>query len=629
MRLSEPDVSLRAKILLLLAAVATATAVSGWIVQRQILLPEFAEAERSESREDVARVIEALRRDGEDLHGTAQDYSCWDDTYAYLDDGNDAYEAENFTTGLFSNRHLDVVLYIRPDGTLRWGGRADRETGERLDDPGLVEAIRSAPPLRSVPEAGISGILVTEHGPVLIGAHQVLPTERTGPPRGIVVMGRLLDAAAVTDLATRTRVSFHAWPTSSPDLPVVPGASLATRPPGDAVFDPRDTDTLRAFATVADLEGEPSLLLETSLPREITARGRRALRAATLSSLAVGLALLAATWVGVQVAVLQPLRRLTRHALRVGKQGDLAPPLRLGRSDEIGTLAEEFDTMVQRLADSRREMLDVARRAGQADFAVEMLHNVGNVLTGVTVASAHVAEHAATPVTRRLEDLADLLDRNQDDLPGFMAEHGERVRSYVRALVDESVAERKELAEDTERLLTGVAHIRDLLTAREAADPGSRPLEIVTLQALVGDAVRLHAAGFERYQVDMGTSIEGEGRYRVDRSAVLQILGNLLQNALTATEGKPGGRVMLRASTSDADRRLRIAVEDNGVGIAAERITVIFSPGNSTRPGSLGIGLHSAANMAARLGGSLVASSPGVGQGATFVLDLPGDRVAA
>lgn len=621
--------SVRSKLLLLLAAVATATAVTGWIVERQILLPEFAEAERGEARQDVARVIEALRRDAEDLHGTAQDYSCWDDTYAYLDDGNAPYEEENFTTGLFSNSRLDVVVYIRTDGTLRWGGRADRTTGERVDDEGLVDAIRRAPPLRSVPEAGLSGVLVTDQGPVLIGAHPVLPTDRAGPPRGVVVMGRLVDTAAVADLATRTRVSFQTWLTSSPDLPVVPGASLATRPPGDAVFDASDPGTLHAYATIADLSGEPNVLLGTEAPREITARGRRALRAATLSSFAVGLALLGATWFGIQVAVLQPLRRVTRHALRVGKQGDLAPPLRLDRSDEIGTLAEEFDTMVQRLADSRREMLDVARRAGQADFAVEMLHNVGNVLTGVTVASAHVAEHAATPVTRRLEDLADLLDRHQDDLPMFMAEHGERVRSYVRALVDESVAERKELSEDTERLLIGVAHIRDLLTAREAADHGSRPLEVVTVQALLGDAVRLHAASFERYRVQMETLIEVEGRYRVDRSAVLQILGNLLQNALTATQEKAGGRVTLRATTNGADGHLRLQVADTGVGISADRITAIFSPGNSTRPGSLGIGLHSAANMATRLGGTLSGSSPGVGQGATFVLDLPVEKVAA
>ncbi len=621
-------VSVRSKILFLLAAVATATAFSGWLVQRQILLPEFAEAERGEAREDLARVTEALRRDGEDILGTAQDYACWDDTYAYMEDGNKAYEAENFTSGLYSNSSLDVVAYIQSDGALRWGSRADRSTGERIDDDRLVEAIRAAPSLRSVPAPGISGLLATDLGPLLIGAYRVLPRDRTGAPRGAIVMGRLLDGQAVAEVAARTRVRFRALLTSSPDLPVLPGTPLATRPPGDAVFDPRDPDTLHAYATLADLSGEPNVLLDTELSREITSRGRSAMRAATLSSFALGLSLLGATWFGLRLTVVQPMALLTRHALRVGKQGDLAPPLRLESSDEIGTLAEEFDTMVQRLADSRREMLDVARRAGQADYAVEMLHNLGNVLTGVTVASAHLAGQTSTPVTQRLAELADLLDRHQDDLPMFFAENGDRVRSYLRALIDESVAERKELAEDTERLLTGVDHIRDLLTAREADGPGARPLEVVTVQALITDAVRLHAASFERYQVQMGTLVEAEGRYRVDRSAVLQILGNLLQNALAATRGRPDARVDVNATTSGGGN-LRIQVVDNGMGIEPGRITTIFAPGNSTRPGSLGIGLHSAANMAARLGGALTGSSPGPGQGATFTLDIPVQGLAA
>ena len=87
-------------------------------------------------------------------------------------------------------------------------------------------------------------------------------------------------------------------------------------------------------------------------------------------------------------------------------------------------------------------------------------------------------------------------------------------------------------------------------------------------------------------------------------------------------------RVDVNATTSGGGN-LRIQVVDNGMGIEPGRITTIFAPGNSTRPGSLGIGLHSAANMAARLGGALTGSSPGPGQGATFTLDIPVQGLAA
>ncbi|MFE8604614.1 ATP-binding protein [Archangium violaceum] len=66
-------------------------------------------------------------------------------------------------------------------------------------------------------------------------------------------------------------------------------------------------------------------------------------------------------------------------------------------------------------------------------------------------------------------------------------------------------------------------------------------------------------------------------------------------------------------------------MRDNGVGIAAEDLQRVFQFGFTTRPGSLGYGLHWAANTAREMGGSLVAASEGRGRGSSFVLELPVD----
>ena len=69
--------------------------------------------------------------------------------------------------------------------------------------------------------------------------------------------------------------------------------------------------------------------------------------------------------------------------------------------------------------------------------------------------------------------------------------------------------------------------------------------------------------------------------------------------------------------------RLAIQVIDNGVGIRPEHLAKIFSHGFTTRKDGHGFGLHSGALAAHELGGSLVADSAGLGQGATFTLELP------
>jgi signal transduction histidine kinase len=68
---------------------------------------------------------------------------------------------------------------------------------------------------------------------------------------------------------------------------------------------------------------------------------------------------------------------------------------------------------------------------------------------------------------------------------------------------------------------------------------------------------------------------------------------------------------------------VRFEVADTGVGIAAENLTRIFVHGFTTKADGHGFGLHSSANAAGSMNGSLTARSDGPGTGATFTLELP------
>jgi signal transduction histidine kinase len=68
---------------------------------------------------------------------------------------------------------------------------------------------------------------------------------------------------------------------------------------------------------------------------------------------------------------------------------------------------------------------------------------------------------------------------------------------------------------------------------------------------------------------------------------------------------------------------VQFRVGDNGVGIAEENLNRIFSQGFTTRKDGHGFGLHSGANFAKELGGSLSVHSDGLGKGAVFTLVLP------
>jgi C4-dicarboxylate-specific signal transduction histidine kinase len=110
---------------------------------------------------------------------------------------------------------------------------------------------------------------------------------------------------------------------------------------------------------------------------------------------------------------------------------------------------------------------------------------------------------------------------------------------------------------------------------------------------------------------------------------ILQTLVNLVRNA--ADSCKASARLDKRITVRAAfvGDRVTISVLDNGVGIAHENITRIFSHGFTTKKDGHGFGLHSGALAARELGGSLSVRSDGVDLGAEFRLELPLNAEAA
>jgi C4-dicarboxylate-specific signal transduction histidine kinase len=110
----------------------------------------------------------------------------------------------------------------------------------------------------------------------------------------------------------------------------------------------------------------------------------------------------------------------------------------------------------------------------------------------------------------------------------------------------------------------------------------------------------------------------------VDRHKVLQILINLFRNAKYAMDAaRRNDKILTLGLTMNGSGCVKLIVRDNGIGIAPENLTRIFNQGFTTKKDGHGFGLHSGANAAKQMGGSLQAFSDGPDTGATFVLELP------
>ncbi|MBA2742943.1 MAG: PAS domain S-box protein [Chthoniobacterales bacterium] len=280
---------------------------------------------------------------------------------------------------------------------------------------------------------------------------------------------------------------------------------------------------------------------------------------------------------------------------------------------------------------SQLKLLEISRFAGMAEVATGVLHNVGNVLNSVNVSAGLVAEKLRRSKAPKIAKAAAMLTERNGDLAEFLTTdpNGRKLPAYLAKLGTFLEEENADLMREVDQLGRNIEHIKEVVAMQQSYAKVSGVFENLAAEELVADAIAMNAGAFERHGITVERHCDPVPLVCVDRHKVLQILINLVRNGKHALTDS--GRADKRLSISIASKTeetVCITVTDNGVGISPENLTRIFGHGFTTRKDGHGFGLHSGANAAQEIGGSLTASSQGLGKGASFVLELPAARTS-
>jgi PAS domain S-box-containing protein len=154
----------------------------------------------------------------------------------------------------------------------------------------------------------------------------------------------------------------------------------------------------------------------------------------------------------------------------------------------------------------------------------------------------------------------------------------------------------------------------------------------VLLASVVGSAIEANRAAIASGGLELATNLEDPHRIiEVDPTRFSQVISNLVQNAtkFTATGGKITISAAVDSATSLAVPELVLKVSDTGIGIEAQHLPRVFDlfaqahPGGYDRHAGLGIGLALARSLVQLHGGTITASSAGIGKGSVFTVRVP------
>jgi two-component system sensor histidine kinase BaeS len=298
--------------------------------------------------------------------------------------------------------------------------------------------------------------------------------------------------------------------------------------------------------------------------------------------LTAGVAILLAYWLSKRITA--PVTALT-EATQAIAQGDTTH-LPVTSSDELGRMSTAFNRMTSALETQR----DLRRR-----LINDVSHELNTPLSVIQLEAQGLRDGLQTP-----EDASDHIIQEVDRLRGL-------------------VTDLNWLAE------TDHGELR--LT-----------LETSSVNALLTAEVGRWQPQCQAQQVELSLQVSPDlPDVNLDRMRMSQALGNILSNAIHATEA--GGSVVLRAglendpvSDSKQAAALAILITDNGIGIHAADLPHVFdrfyrTDQSRTRGvGGTGLGLAIARAIVEAHGGTVAVASDGPGQGATVTMRLPLDK---
>lgn len=296
---------------------------------------------------------------------------------------------------------------------------------------------------------------------------------------------------------------------------------------------------------------------------------------------------------------------------------------------ELETINNELEEQTQKLQASEEELKVQQEELLQTNQELEerskLLEEKGQVIIERNIEIQRKAEELALSTKYKSEFLANMSHELRTPLNSILLLSRLMSENNEKNLTPEQIEYARVIQASGTSLLGLIDEILDL----SKIESGKMTIEFrpVMVEAIVDDLRSLFApmAREKKLTFDINVGSDVPGYVETDQIRIEQILKNLISNALKFTEQ---GSVSLHISKSDRQDHISFSVVDTGVGIAADKLDLIFeafqqADGTTRRKyGGTGLGLSISRELSRLLGGSIsVTSEPG--KGSAFTLTIP------
>ncbi|MDD2539917.1 MAG: CHASE4 domain-containing protein [Desulfuromonadaceae bacterium] len=236
-------------------------------------LHNFSMIEQGEVSEDTLQARNIINEEVQQLYITAGDYAGWDDTYAFMQDGNPKFISSSLGESFYSKLRLNIFCLVANDGKMVFGIAHDyHQNIHTAVPPSLSAHFKSWNLLlKNIPQKeGLRGLLSLPEGLLMVVARPILTSEDKGPPRGTLIIGRFLDPSVMSHISNllnyRIEALNYVSNSNNPDfmdrLPLFTNHDMVLIRPGQ-------NNNITGYAQLVDIYGKVAGLVRLEKPRTI------------------------------------------------------------------------------------------------------------------------------------------------------------------------------------------------------------------------------------------------------------------------------------------------------------------------------------------------------------------------
>jgi signal transduction histidine kinase/DNA-binding response OmpR family regulator len=522
----------------------------------------------------------------DNLDVTVTDWATWDDLYHYAMNKNDSFIEDNLYPEALKKFGIHLVIILDKNGEVVYKTLFDTKKIQiiKVDDitiSGLVNDIRLA---NAENPNGIKGITNFNQDVMLFSCRPIITSKGEGPPMGFFIMGRFFKDNVDNQLYKLTYLKTDLTDIES-FLKTKKNVRIYDIINSKNAYIELFDNLINGYSILNDPFNRPAAVFKIAGPLSIYKRGIYAIKLFIVMFLVIIIASLIINLFYINNLFIKRLFTIFNIIKNISGSYETGSNFSVSGNDELSELAIEINLMLKKIKDSFDE-LEKSRvllkiKAEDADSANRVKSRF----------LAIISHEIRTPLNSII-GFCDLmndtpLDKEQKKMMNFIIISGKLLLNLLNNLLDFSKIEANKLTiENLEfNIIDIVVEVRNILlaSAYNKKNKLNYNIDAKINFFIFGDMLRLR-----------------------------QVIMNLTSNALKFTEH---GIIIINIealSETSEEAVIKIAVEDNGIGIAPDKINNIFSPFEQAddmifhKYGGTGLGLAISNELVKLMGGEKI-----------------------